>query len=379
MVRFAVNDAFLPVVNCSLPDGFEQPLCPVRCRRPCAHDRRIHVAMALYEREAIFGVFENKLLSKLVLRALGVPHTGWRYGALLPINDDRHAAAIHPHVPWYQRTDLIAAIAAEPDHRFVLKPLTDGGARAVTVMDRTRWERLGRRRAIAGNHSAVAEHLVAHIEKKALCRADSPWSQEFEHRGVLLEERYGSAADNGSTYELKVFVVFGEAVGIVLYPGDDPSRILARLVRDAGQGGRFRCLPNVDEAASARDPSACAMASLWINKARNRGRIDEWALRIAQLYGADWYRLDVFAGDEQRGWLVNEITYPSHVEPPPDVWRRYAESYGQRGAGWTSVPADVVLRRVSEASGVPVSFMLTRRDSGRTIAKPWGSDPCARR
>ena len=39
----------------------------------------------------------------------------------------------------------------------------------------------------------------------------------------------------------------------------------------------------------------------------------ELAQRLASVYLADWFRLDVFVGHPRLGMRVNEVTYPSHV------------------------------------------------------------------
>lgn len=363
---FAVSTSFLPILNCTLPEGFDERLCPAECGgRGCARVNRLTLHMELYKREAVFGVLENKLLNKLVLRSLRVPHAAWRYAALVPPRDGdvSVAAAVHRDAPWYARERLLAAISAATDRRFVLKPLTEGGAASVVVMDAERWGRMLTRR----NATSVEERLVDQLERKALLRERSSWNQEFEHRGVLLEERYDAEAE-GSTYELKLFVVFGQALGVRLYPRrravdgarDDGQQSYVELVREplaAGRplSGRFRCLPTAVESQA----SVCAAAIVWINAQSTVARLDEWAMSIARMYSADWFRLDVFAGDARRGLLVNEVTYPSHVPPPAGVWQQYLARYADR-ASWTTEAAHAVLDRVSAASGIPVSFMRTR-------------------
>ena len=88
-------------------------------------------------------------------------------------------------------------------------------------------------------------------------------------------------------------------------------------------------------------------------------RLDGWAQRLALTFGADWFRLDVFAGDVRRGWLVNEVTYPSHLAVPEAVWARYAARYASNRT-WRSVAADEVLGRVGEIASLSEAFLRTR-------------------
>ena len=387
----AINSAFLPIstANCTLPVDFDERLCPC-APNPCKREPRLEAMMRLYRREPIFGVLENKLLSKLVLRALNVPHTSWRYAALLPPDGDRTKPPIHSEAPWYDRPALLEAIrATSPTHRFVLKPLTDGGSQSVMLMDSERWETRAES-LMQRKNSTVEEYLVDQLEKKALNKKNSAWRQQYEHRGCVLEDRYdgdGAAASDpsasstaASSYELKVFVVFGVPIGIRVYPRSSTGRNLDaeeetvdQLVRtgsDAVVGGRFRCV-KADTTAQSR----CATAAKWINEAGHVRRLDDWASRIATLYGADWFRLDLFAGDTRRGWKVNEVTYPSHITPPDAVWAHYVSRYADRSSWANVVPAEQVLGKVSATTGIPVSFMRTRATHGMqthlSVDNPW--------
>ena len=51
----------------------------------------------------------------------------------------------------------------------------------------------------------------------------------------------------------------------------------------------------------------------------------ELAQRLASVYLADWFRLDVFVGHPRLGMRVNEVTYPSHVR---DIRARCATGCG---------------------------------------------------
>ena len=103
----------------------------------------------------------------------------------------------------------------------------------------------------------------------------------------------------------------------------------------------------------------CEAASAWINNPQNLARMDSWAMRIASLFGADWFRLDLFAGDARRGWVVNEVTYPSHVTPPDAVWSQYAFRYATHGS-WHSVEAAPIFNRVCSLSGLSATLLRSR-------------------
>lgn len=364
---FAVNTAFLPLQGeCTLPEGFTQALCPSKCRRACTYRSRIQVMMERYTSEPIFGVMENKLLMKLVLRALRIPHTAWLYAALVPPTGSTTMPPLHPDVPWYRREDLIDALrATAPAHRFVLKPLTEGGNTGVIVMDRTGWSntirnlKKGKKKMNGklGPNATVEESLVARLERKSLLRQASTWNQRYEHRGVVLEERYGS--DGGvATYELKAFCVFGVPTGISLFAqgdravDDHPHGL--QLLRDASGRGPFRCLSTVPHIATR-----CEAARTWINEESTLARLDVWAMRVATTFAADWFRLDLFAGDPAMGWRVNEVTYPSHLEFPNAVWTHYAKRYANR-TGWTTEAAPRVLERVASLANLSSSLVHTR-------------------
>lgn len=388
---FAVNTAFFPIAGCTLPHAFAASLCPSSCLQPCTVKQRLAVQMELYKREAIFGILENKLLMKLVLRALGIPHTAFYYGALLPPDgvgmNKASARPVHPDVPWYDSARLQAAVANVSDHRFVLKPLTEGGTMAVVVMDGTKWDRLKERRG--GSGTDVAAHLVKQLEKKSLSRQRSSWNQLYEHRGVLLEERYAAPASSlvvtatnapptDGAYELKVFVVFGVPTSIALFPPaakgalGDPHDGCVELLREeqeqqqpdpSGPGRRrppsllFHCLPYNGNVKWM--PAFCKSASAWINEERNLASIDAWSQTLARTIGADWLRLDLFAGDVARGFVVNEVTYPSHHGFPDEVWTRYAKRYANRSS-WSTVPAQQILERVSALAQLPLALVQTR-------------------
>jgi hypothetical protein len=106
--------------------------------------------------------------------------------------------------------------------------------------------------------------------------------------------------------EIKVHVVFGELAG-----------------------GRLEAIPSlsypVDIAYCGGEIHYVPRYKFWISNLvkRDFDRLEEMlkthtetirsmGKSIAELYGADWFRLDVFVGTN--GWLyINEVTYPSHV------------------------------------------------------------------
>lgn len=107
--------------------------------------------------------------------------------------------------------------------------------------------------------------------------------------------------------EIKVHVVFGELAGGRL----EAIPSLRNPVDVAYCGDQIHYIPRFYspwDAYKAKDDFLRneAMLQEHTDTLRNMGR------KIAQLYGADWFRLDVFAGPD--GWLyINEVTYPSHV------------------------------------------------------------------
>ena len=86
----------------------------------------------------------------------------------------------------------------------------------------------------------------------------------------------------------------------------------------------------------------------------------ELAQRLASVYLADWFRLDVFVGHPRLGMRVNEVTYPSHVRVAPLA---AAVPHAQRlGIGRLVVCRRV--RQVEDARLVPHAAQVAVSDAG---------------
>lgn len=135
----------------------------------------------------------------------------------------------------------------------------------------------------------------------------------YEHVGVVVQERL-LLPDNDTTkhakhqiIEIKVHVVFGELAGGRL----EAIPSLSEPVDIAYCGDQIHYIPRYISPWAAYT----AKHDFLRNEAMLRTHtetIRAMGKAIAELYGADWFRLDVFVGPN--GWLyINEVTYPSHV------------------------------------------------------------------
>ena len=117
-------------------------------------------------------------------------------------------------------------------------------------------------------------------------------------------------------------------------------------------------------------------------------KLDDWAMRAALWFGADWYRLDVLTGlrsgsfaqpGRQREWLaswaVNELTYPSGDGSSRNTggcalaWdhltRIYASAERGSGGAYATVPADAALRKMAAEAGLSADRLLAEPHQGR--------------
>ena len=383
---------------------------------------RVEMQMERYRAEPVFGLLENKLLAKRALAALGVPHLAPIYGALAP--DGGGWVGSHAALGGFSRGAMLAATAASPEwagRAVVLKGATDGQSQSVRVFDRASMRKafdaylIGRAcpatradgvavsrarrdacrgRAIshiartsrgrgATNESALIGVLAS--EAEAFMNSSTPWGQRFEHRGVLVEPRYAAVGARGggaraprfvtsSVVELKCAVVVGVVHTILAFS----MLSLRRERRDAAwehrerretgawtlrraatrRGAPFRC-ENEDADAAAASGGGCARVARLVNA--RVARIDAWSERVARFFGADWLRLDVLVGNEELGMVVNEITYPGHLQGAQGAWAYLVRKYCAQQSGarrdWATLPSRDVLARIAADIDIPLGFL----------------------
>jgi hypothetical protein len=304
--------------------------------------QRVKWQMRRYRLHPTFGLLENKLLSHDLLdRHFGYPQAKVLYGAF--------ARKSLGQYPQYRRDDFtlfMSQLIRRPHGKvFVLKPVSSGASCGVLVMDERKWQR---------DHWTV-EKLADHAER-FLLRDWSDYGQRYEHVGMVVQERLMIPVDEHDDHraggndkndavgrtaglvsnkpaannrvsaarpsqlpagvhdvvpqqiiEIKVHVVFGELAGGRL----EAIPSLLNPVDIAYCGQEIHHVPRYYypwRAVRARQDFARAAAMLKTHTATIRAM----GKAIAELYGADWFRLDVFVGPN--GWLyINEVTYPSHI------------------------------------------------------------------
>ena len=324
-----------------------------------------HEQMKVYQAGAIFGVLENKILIKVALDILRLPYMPPRYAALA-------TGPVASVARFSQEALERAAMRCCATSAVVLKPVTDGNSKGVRMFpversledasEETRRERTRRIGDYARNYLNGSER--------------SAWGQRYEHRGVLLEPVYSNATqDKEPVYEIKAHVIFGEPLCVKMHRYSYSSRgkkpveemqiemVRERLgapftLKESKYSGSPRLIDKPLDEAGTKQATAAALE--YINKRQRK--LDKWAAKVAYFFGADWYRLDVFAGDERMGWRVNEVTYPSAYplpvasqsvamhNPCDDVWWQYVKKYyNPNGVGLRELrklPADGVLTEV---------------------------------
>ena len=307
----------------------------------------------------------------------------------------------------------------------VLKGATDGQSQSVRVFDRASMRKafdaylIGRAcPATRGDGAAVSRarrdacrgRAISHIartsrgrsatnasalngvlasEAEAFMNSSTPWGQRFEHRGVLVEPRYDAVSAVGaraprfitaSVFELKCAVVAGVAHTILAFS----MLSLRRERRDAAwehrarretgawtlrraatrRGAPFRCDDGEDAAAAGggeRGDGGCARVEVLVNAPSALARIDSWSERVARFFGADWLRLDVLIGNDERGMLVNELTYPGHLQGVQAAWaylvRKYCAQLSGARRDWAALPSREVLAQIAADIDIPLGFL----------------------
>ena len=431
--------------------------CPRRsgpnatCRCPVC--KRVDMMNTRYRSQPVFGVVENKILIKSVLQAMRLPfvepifaaladgpagkwprfdrtslvaavRTHGLRGTVFKVSSTRRIA--RPHQP-FALLDPLLPLCFLPSHLTFLilivalvflpflftsfQPATDGMGRHVEVFGREQAPRHDVA-MLQQQGQAIAERAEAAI---SLGGARSPrWGQQYSHRGVLLEPRYGAAAsdaENGGRsrtpqhIEYKAVVVFGVpmCVRAVRYHGHGGGMALSTSQRDtvelhrpelappgapfelaAASVTRHHCIASDLTATATSHTNASSPSVVWCDAARRilatmnaaRHRLDRIALRVALFFGADWYRLDLLTGHEGQGWRINEVTYPSAFpfpvvnmknNPCDCAWRRLVDRYrlsknsaAHKRGGVSLVPAQAVLEQIAEAINVSVSWLVDK-------------------
>jgi len=225
----------------------------------------------------------------------------------------------------------------------VLKPATDGGNVGTVLLsgfgalengsliyrvdrhDGQRWRRL------RWSTEAALSHAAQHLGASAPA---GRWAQSYMHRGMLLQARYDCARGEckpgelrrqhglscggrgtGCILEVKAHVVFGRLSCIIVE--QVPVAFNVSLYATVSDTGVVDCAESDGAIAEARGAENGATPFSCLHFARivqpQLPALAELAQRLASVYLADWFRLDVFVGHPRLGMRVNEVTYPSHV------------------------------------------------------------------
>lgn len=318
--------------------------------------RRVELQMARYQTRPIFGIVENKLLAHSLLHSLGVPQLPVAYGGF----------ARHQLSEWrtFDPEALRVALAAvHADARgAVIKPATDGGSIGLLLLsgfgklangslqfrvdrhDGKQWRRL------RWSTEGVVGHVTAML-RPGQAAPSSRWRQRFEHRGVLLQQRYRCAPKRecgGHTLlELKAHVIFGRVSCLVAERV--PVKFDDSMYVTLDDQFKPSCWRNESgrDASTANDGFDCATLLPLVTP--HLPQLADIASKVAAALLADWFRLDIFLGHPELQVRVNEVTYPSHILDTNalDVWlRRYRELQVRAFSGVA------VYKRVSDAIGL---------------------------
>lgn len=314
-----------------------------------SHTQRLRVMMSAYRRGRIFGILENKLLSRSVLARLGMPAVPVLYGAF----------AFTPLGEWpqYDRLQMFTALDQHglgPSRSFVVKPASDGTNFGLLVMSPGRWKKEN------WTHALVARHI-----ERFLFKDRSSWGQWFEQRGVVIQSVYTEDAPIGQGWphgiaEMNVLGSRGETrhMRVLEVPKQKGSGCFDVLI---SANGSHTCLPPPPSSNCPRPLETCR------NYTRGLGTFTASVLPLARAYlkrlsaffGADWIRLDFFYGHPARMIQINEVSYPSHHTYPTELRQAWAAAYPLQGRNGTMVEAsaDCVVDYVLKFIGVdPVAF-----------------------
>ena len=275
-----------------------------------SHALRLRLMMANYRGARTLGVLENKLLAATALRKIGLPTMATIYGGF--------AYTRLGEWPAYDRQGMYAALTAGgygPKVGFVAKPASDGTNYGILVMTPVRWSK--------ENWSMP---LVARHVERFLYKERSSWGQWYEQRGVVIQKMYTDGAPKGLRWphglaEMNVLAHMGKPVHV---------RVM-QIPKSAGAGcfdvrlhpnGSHECLPT----SNCPNPQAtCQKYSLKFTAVIREVRA--YVKRLADLFGADWFRFDYFYGHPQRPISVNEVSYPSHHTYPQDIREAWVDAY----------------------------------------------------
>ena len=276
-------------------------------------DRRA-IQMERYQTHATFGILENKLIIKPLLAALGLPtirpaHSvllvkqakAWQEDKGLQLLLQRLQVALGLNESYSRTSWLKAAASLTPARTFVLKPITNGGSNAVLLMNQSEWLR---RNYTDDQIANAVESILFGDDRAALT-----YAQKYEIPGAMLEPRYDFLR-NGSALsglrEMKAIVVFGVPEVVHTQPLPRRRRSEWCFFHRSQATGAFG-MPSSSHRTHASP--ICRKDLDLLN--RMQPQLEGWARRVAALFGADWYRLDVLTGNEELGWRINEVTYPS--------------------------------------------------------------------
>lgn len=226
MPAFALNTAFdiggpLQICGYRLPTDpvTEQPCATASCCKctsrlasrvgatcRCKPCERLKLLMRRYRSQPVFGILENKILIKPVLRALGLPFVEPIYAAL----------ADGPAGGWprYSRAAIIKAILQRRGglRDTVFKPATDGMGNHVEVFG----SKSAASTNVGGSMATIHQQAeaIATRAEAAISHGGSrtpKYHQAHAHHGVLLEPRYTTHGQLRHV-EYKAIVVFGVVV-----------------------------------------------------------------------------------------------------------------------------------------------------------------------
>ena len=349
-VRRVLSSVAWPSAS-SWHDQQAAPLCPAFSLLPEVREAgyrltpraRIELMMRRWRREPLFGVIENKLLSHTLLASLHVPRVTIVYGAFATKSLGRW--------PKYDREyleDAIAGLGPSSSRAFVLKSATNGGGADVLLMTPERWRSEG----------WSMRNVTAYAEKFLRTRWYSEWGQRYEHRGVVVQSTFGEAG-SGTTIELKVHVAFGQLGSgrVYLMPKDDSMHLeisFCEMGRVACSG--LRCVGGKDACVAQCEKSLSMLTKVALP-------LNRLVRAASSLLGADWLRIDVFVSQGANGsmsWVVNEITYPSHIERNASSCCSFARLLRvYRDERWLGMNATAVLAEVMRRAKVGSDFLTT--------------------
>ena len=161
----------------------------------------------------------------------------------------------------------------------------------------------------------------------------------------------------GAVWELKYVVVGG--VSRSLHAIEVPlGTHWVHFIRDGGRAGEpWRCLPTPIPSYRA----LCAPLLARINAPQNLARVDAWAYRIGRFFGAEWFRMDVFSGNDALGWRVNEVAYVDSTLSPESLDRLFSVRCNDASQDeWVTLPKDPDDDRARAQGGGargPLSYM----------------------